>query len=85
MATARHHSKAIIEQVRTQRVTAALTAGPDNLEKEQRLILLSDPVLISRLHQQIWQQPETYQRWNGYYRQRAHNVEAFPTTECQNQ
>ncbi|MDN0114504.1 glucans biosynthesis glucosyltransferase MdoH [Yersinia intermedia] len=81
MATARHHTRAIIEQVRAERLALALEAGPDKLAKLQRLELLSDPVLISRLHQQVWQQPEQYQIWNGYYRQLAHNMKAFPAAK----
>jgi membrane glycosyltransferase len=37
--------------------------------------------LISRLHQHIWQQPEQYRIWNGYYRQLAHNMQAFPAAK----
>ncbi|PJE86052.1 glucan biosynthesis glucosyltransferase H, partial [Yersinia mollaretii] len=81
MATARHHTRAIIEQVRAERVALALEAGPDKLAKLQRLELLSDPVLISRLHQQVWQQPEQYRVWNRYYRQLAHNQQAFPAVK----
>ncbi len=81
MATARHHTRAIIEQVRAERVALALEAGPDKLAKSQRLELLSDPVLISRLHQHVWQQPEQYRIWNGYYRQLAHNMKAFPAAK----
>jgi membrane glycosyltransferase len=81
MATARHHSRAIIEQARVQRVAQALEAGPDKLAKLHRLTLLNDPVLISRLHQHIWQQPEQYRIWNGYYRQLAHNMQAFPAAK----
>ncbi|EQA2256445.1 glucans biosynthesis glucosyltransferase MdoH, partial [Yersinia enterocolitica] len=66
MATARHHTRAIIEQYRAERVAQALQAGPEKLAKLQRLELLSDPVIISRLHQQVWQQPEQYQIWNGH-------------------
>lgn len=81
MATARHQRRAIIEQVRAERVAQALVAGPDKLAKNQCLVLLSDPVLISDLHQKIWQQPEQYQVWSGYYRQRAHNQQALPAAK----
>lgn len=81
MATARHHTRAIIEQYRAERVAQALQAGPEKLAKLQRLELLSDPVIISRLHQQVWQQPEQYQIWNGHYRQLAHNLQALPAAK----
>ncbi|CNH19201.1 glucans biosynthesis glucosyltransferase MdoH [Yersinia pekkanenii] len=81
MATARHRARAIIEQNRAERVAQALEAGPEKLGKLQRLELLSDPVLISRLHLQVWQQPEQYQAWSRYYRQLTHNVKAFPAAK----
>ncbi|ENA1752962.1 glucans biosynthesis glucosyltransferase MdoH [Yersinia ruckeri] len=78
MATARHHARDIIDQVRTLRVSEALSGGPEKLTKLQRLELLSDPVMISRLHQQVWQQPEVYAQWAEFYRQLPQNEKAMP-------
>jgi membrane glycosyltransferase len=85
MATARHHNRAIIEQARGQRVAQALEAGPEKLAKLQCLELLSDPVLISRLHQQIWQQPDQYLRWNDYYCQLTDNLKVLLSVKSQKQ
>ncbi|WP_460417266.1 glucans biosynthesis glucosyltransferase MdoH [Pseudomonas sp. microsymbiont 2] len=54
MATARHGQAAPIEALRAERVAKALEVGPQGLDLNTRLALLSDPVALSRLHEQVW-------------------------------
>ncbi|MDH0646078.1 glucans biosynthesis glucosyltransferase MdoH [Pseudomonas sp. GD03858] len=54
MATARHGQAAPIEALRAERVAKALEVGPQGLDLSTRLALLSDPVALSRLHEQVW-------------------------------
>ncbi len=54
MGTARHGQAAPIEALRAERVAKALEAGPQGLDLATRLALLSDPVALSRLHEQVW-------------------------------
>ncbi|PYC26869.1 glucans biosynthesis glucosyltransferase MdoH [Pseudomonas mosselii] len=54
MATARHGQAAPIEALRAERVAKALEVGPKGLDLNTRLALLSDPVALSRLHEQVW-------------------------------
>ncbi len=56
MATARHGQAAPIEALRAERVAKALETGPKGLDLNTRLALLSDPVALSRLHEQVWAQ-----------------------------
>ncbi|NBK42130.1 glucan biosynthesis glucosyltransferase H, partial [Pseudomonas soli] len=43
-----------IEALRVERVAKALEVGPQGLDLNTRLALLSDPVALSRLHEQVW-------------------------------
>ncbi len=54
MGTARHGQAAAIEAYRAERVAKALEVGPQGLDLATRLALLSDPVALSRLHEQVW-------------------------------
>lgn len=54
MATARHGQAAPIEALRAERVAKAIEVGPKGLDLNTRLALLSDPVALSRLHEQVW-------------------------------
>ncbi|QCI14986.1 glucans biosynthesis glucosyltransferase MdoH [Pseudomonas putida] len=54
MGTARHGQAAPIEALRAERVAKALEVGPQGLDLATRLALLSDPVALSRLHEQVW-------------------------------
>ena len=53
--------------MREQRVAEALSLKPQEVENNQRLALLSDPVTISRLHYHVWQEPGRYTDWAEYY------------------
>ncbi|WJV52131.1 glucans biosynthesis glucosyltransferase MdoH [Prodigiosinella aquatilis] len=68
MATARHRFSQPIENIREQRVADALAQKPQQIDNNQRLALISDPVTLSRLHYRVWQQPEHYAAWSNYYR-----------------
>lgn len=68
MATARHGFSHAIEQGRVQRVAEALKQDLDALSDNQRLVLLSDPVTISRLHYAVWQDPQQFASWHQRYR-----------------
>jgi membrane glycosyltransferase len=78
MATSRHHTRAAIEHWRSERLSQALQVGPTRLNKAERLLLLSDPVLMARLHSEVWSHPEHSQQWRDYYRTLPRNDLAFP-------
>jgi membrane glycosyltransferase len=73
LATARHRVVEPIEFVRMERVRHALKAGPDKLDNHERLMLLSDPVALARLHEQVW--TESHPEWLAAWRA---SVEADP-------
>jgi membrane glycosyltransferase len=50
-------------RVRSRLVAEAARSGPAALPKRQRLLLLSDPVALSRLHLEVWSSPEACARW----------------------
>ena len=54
LATARHGIAAPIETLRAERIANALQVGPTGLDGNTRLALLSDPVALARLHDQVW-------------------------------
>ncbi len=54
LATARHGIAAPIETLRAERIAKALQVGPTGLDGNTRLALLSDPVALARLHDQVW-------------------------------
>ncbi len=66
MATARHGQAAPIEALRAERVAKALEVGPKGLDGNTRLALLSDPVALSRLHEQVWATHN--EAWIGVWR-----------------
>ena len=67
MATSRHRAAAPIESLRAERVEQALKVGPEKLSNHARLMLLSAPVALSPLHQQVWnvQHPEWLAAWHA--------------------
>lgn len=78
MATARHRPGPILEIARDRHVEQALNEMPDKLTRDRRLVLLSDPVTLSRLHYRVWANPERYSSWVGEYQQIELNPEALP-------
>ncbi len=73
LATARHGKAAPVEAARAEWVMKALELGPEKLDGNSRLKLLSDPVALSRLHARIWN--ESNALWLGAWRS---SVEADP-------
>jgi len=80
MATSRHLLRETIENGRQQMLEKALQSGPKGLGKADRLILLSDPVIMARLHSAVWTRPEL-KEWKEYYAELPRNAEAFPETQ----
>jgi membrane glycosyltransferase len=79
MATARHRTGHILEIARDRHVEQALNETPDKLTRDRRLVLLSDPVTMSRLHYRVWANPARYSSWVTSYQQLALNPLALPT------
>ena len=67
MATARHRASKVLEIARDRHVEQALNETPEKLNRDRRLVLLSDPVTMSRLHYRVWSSPERYSSWVNYY------------------
>jgi membrane glycosyltransferase len=66
LATSRHREAEPIEYLRTERVRHALKVGPAGLNNGERLALLSDPVALARLHEQVWS--EGHAEWLAAWR-----------------
>jgi len=66
LATSRHGQAEPIEWLRAERVRHALKVGPAGLNNGERLALLSDPVALARLHEQVWS--EGHAEWLSAWR-----------------
>ncbi|MGV3346051.1 glucans biosynthesis glucosyltransferase MdoH [Enterobacteriaceae bacterium LUAb1] len=77
MATSRHLKSDILEYTRDRRVEQALSESPEKLNRDQRLLLLSDPVMLSRLHYRLWQKSDKYHDWFDGYHKRVLNSQAL--------
>ncbi|KPW49122.1 glucans biosynthesis glucosyltransferase MdoH [Pseudomonas syringae group genomosp. 3] len=73
LATSRHRQAQPIEVVRMERVDHALKVGPAKLDNQHRLMLLSDPVALGRLHERVWS--EGHEEWLAAWRA---SIEADP-------
>lgn len=73
LATSRHGQAEPIEWLRVDRVRHALKVGPAGLNNGERLALLSDPVALARLHEQVWS--EGHAEWLSAWRE---SVKADP-------
>ncbi|RMN93732.1 Glucans biosynthesis glucosyltransferase H [Pseudomonas coronafaciens pv. coronafaciens] len=73
LATSRHRQAQPIEVVRMERVDHALKVGPAKLSNQERLMLLSDPVALGRLHERVWS--EGHEEWLAAWRA---SIEADP-------
>ena len=69
MATARHRASQVLEIARDRHVEQALNETPEKLNRDRRLVLLSDPVTMARLHYRVWSAPEKYSSWVNYYKE----------------
>lgn len=67
MATARHRVSNVLEIARDRHVEQALNETPEKLNRDRRLVLLSDPVTMARLHYRVWNSPDKYSSWVNYY------------------
>ncbi len=67
MATARHRASKVLEIARDRHVEQALNETPEKLNRDRRLVLLSDPVTMARLHYRVWNAPERYSSWVNHY------------------
>lgn len=63
MGVARHGESEALEAQRQSIVRHALVAGPDKLENGLRLSLLDDPVMLSRLHYEVWERHDRFPSW----------------------
>ena len=57
----------VADLVRGKHVEQALNETPEKLNRDRRLVLLSDPVTMARLHFRVWNSPERYSSWVSYY------------------
>lgn len=57
----------MLEIARDRHVEQALNETPDKLNRDRRLVLLSDPVTLSRMHYRVWAAPEKYSSWVAEY------------------
>lgn len=80
MATSRHLLRPAVENGRQQRLQHALQTPLEDLSKVDRLGLLSDPVIMARLHSAVWTQANL-STWSEYYSGLTRNNEAFPFTQ----
>lgn len=60
---------AVLEIARDRHVEQALNETPEKLNRDRRLVLLSDPVTMARLHYRVWSAPERYSSWVNYYKE----------------
>ena len=77
MATARHRASHVLEIARDRHVEQALNETPEKLNRDRRLVLLSDPVTMARLHYRVWNSPEKYSSWVSYYQDITLNPQAL--------
>jgi len=63
MATARHGLNQAIERAREELVQSTLHSGPAALSGPQRLAVISDPIILSRLHLRLWSKPDAWPAW----------------------
>lgn len=81
MATSRHLRSEVLEFARERQVDQALSESPAKLDRDRRLALLSDPVILSRIHYRLWQHTDKYHDWFESYRSLKINPEAIQTVK----
>ncbi|TKI07679.1 glucans biosynthesis glucosyltransferase MdoH [Martelella alba] len=65
MATARHRISQYIELAREEHIQSALKKGPGGISAAERLSIISDPVILSRLHLRLWSNREVRSAWRN--------------------
>ncbi len=78
MATARHKQSALLDHARDRRVDQALSDAPEKLNRDQRLQLISDPVVLARVHTRLWESADKYHQWVESYQKLTLNPQALP-------
>ncbi|MDI6633198.1 glucans biosynthesis glucosyltransferase MdoH [Pantoea dispersa] len=78
MATSRHKQSALLDHARDRRVDQALSDAPEKLNREQRLQLISDPVVLARVHTRLWESADKYHQWVESYQKLTLNPQALP-------
>lgn len=78
MATSRHKQSQLLDHARDRQVDLALSEAPEKLGREQRLQLISDPVVLARVHSRLWQSGEKYHQWLSSYQKMALSPEILP-------
>ncbi|MXP49536.1 glucans biosynthesis glucosyltransferase MdoH [Pantoea sp. Eser] len=77
LATSRHKQSQLLDYARDRRVDQALSDSPDKLNREQRLQLISDPVVLARVHTRLWENAEKYHQWVESYQKLTLNPNAL--------
>lgn len=78
MATSRHKQSGLLDHARDRRVDQALSDAPEKLNREQRLQLISDPVVLARVHTRLWESADKYHQWVESYQKLTLNPQALP-------
>jgi membrane glycosyltransferase len=82
MATARHGSSSRLETARQRLVQHALKNDPEMLDGPSKLALLSDPVVLNRLHALLWERAEQHPAWQYAFSQVAEQSACLPVTQA---
>jgi membrane glycosyltransferase len=77
LATSRHKQSQLLDYARDRRVDQALSDAPDKLGREQRLQLISDPVVLARVHTRLWENADKYHQWVESYQKLNLNPNAL--------
>ena len=77
LATSRHKQSQLLDYARDRRVDQALSDAPDKLGREQRLQLISDPVVLARVHTRLWEDADKYHQWVESYQKLTLNPNAL--------
>ncbi|MGQ7147470.1 hypothetical protein ACUOA8_53265, partial [Escherichia sp. SS-MK2] len=56
-----------ITETNGDRINEKTIGASQNRKRDRRLVLLSDPVTMARLHFRVWNSPERYSSWVSYY------------------
>ncbi|WP_312836929.1 glucans biosynthesis glucosyltransferase MdoH [Pantoea sp.] len=78
LATSRHKQSQLLDHARDRRVDLALSDTPEKLNREQRLQLISDPVVLARVHSRLWENGDKYHQWIESYQKLKLNPLSLP-------
>lgn len=67
LATARHRQSDLLEYARDRQIDQLLSEAPEKIAKAQRLLAISDPIVLARVHSRLWQQQDKYRQWHESY------------------